>query len=73
MKKMVLRHKENEELNATYYLETITKVIHGKYRDFYSREDIGGNVVRPNDSVIIITFDDGSQASFGSDWEITFE
>lgn len=73
MKKMLVIHKVNPEWNATYYLETITKVIHGKYRDFYSRDDIDGNNVKPSDACLIIEFNDGSKATFGSDWEITFE
>lgn len=73
MVKMLVKHKENPELNAVYYLETIVKVIHGKYKDFYSKSDIAGNCVRPNDSCLIIFFDDDSKATFGSDYEITFE
>lgn len=73
MKKMLVKHKENSDWNAVYYLETIEKVIHGKYKDFYSKDDIEGNQVKPNDSCLIIIFDDDSKATFGSDWEIIFE
>lgn len=73
MTEIVLRHKYNEHFNIVYDLNAVEKISHGKYKDFYDKSDIDGNGVKPNDSVIIITFDDGSQASFGSDYEITFE
>lgn len=63
----------NGEHEVEYAVETIKEIAHGKYKDFYSKEDIGGNGVRPNDSVIILRFKDGTTSSLGSDWVLTFE
>lgn len=63
----------NGEHEVEYAVETIKEIVHGKYKDFYSKEDIGGNDVKPNDSVIILRFKDGTTSSLGSDWVLTFE
>lgn len=63
----------NGENEVTYAVETIKEIVHGKYKDFYSKEDIAGNDVRPNDSVIILRFKDGTASSLGSKWVLTFE
>lgn len=64
--------KNFEGCEVTYPVETIAEIVHGKYRDFYSQDDIRGNDVRPNDSVMIIKFLDGTQASFGDRWTMVF-
>lgn len=69
----VINRKFPEEYHVSYTIETIEKVIHGKYKDYFSKEDISGNQCRPNDSVIILKFKDGTEASFNDEWEITFE
>lgn len=58
---------------VTYPVETIAVIVHGKYKNLYSKEDIAGNDVRPNDSCLQITFKDGTQASFGDEWVLKFE
>lgn len=71
---MITKVRMNEKHNdVTYPIETIKEIEHGKYKDFYSKDDIAGNNVRPNDSVIILRFKDGTIASFGSSWVLTFE
>ena len=70
--KVIVVGKE-ADVAVSYPVETISEIVHGKYKDFYSREDIGGNDVRPNDSVMILRFKDGTTASFGSDWKALFE
>lgn len=61
------------ETSVSYPVETISEIVHGKCKDYYTREDIGGNDARPNDSVMILRFKDGTTASFGSDWKLIFE
>jgi len=56
-----------------YSLETIENIQHGKARDIYNKSDLEGNGVRPNESLIIISFKDRELATFTSDWTITFE
>lgn len=36
----------NGEHEVEYAVETIKEIVHGKYKDFYSKEDIGGNDVK---------------------------
>ena len=67
---IVSKFKENE---VEYNIEDISLIVHGKYKTFYSPEDIAGNGVRPNDSVMILYFKDGTQASFGKEWVLKFE
>lgn len=67
------------ETTVSYPLKLIEKIVQDKYKDFYSREefysieDAADNDVKPNDSIIVIRFKDGTFISFGKDWEITFE
>lgn len=63
----------NGKNEVKYAIETIKEIVHGKYKEFYSREDILGNEVKPNDSVLIIRFKDGTTASFGNRWQMIFE
>ena len=62
-----------EKSEVEYNVEDISLIVHGKYKTFYSKEDIAGNGVRPNDSVMVLYFKDGSQASFGTEWVLKFE
>lgn len=64
---------KNGEYEHYYSVESIEKIVHGKYKDFYSMTDIAGNGVRPHDSCIIIKFKDLTEATFGSMWVMTFE
>lgn len=63
---------KKEEMQATYRLADIQNIRYGKAKDFYNIDDIRGNDMKPSDSMIYISFIDGSVASFGKGWEITF-
>lgn len=79
MNKLLLQKVErNEEgrivkvLRQNYKLEDIGCIRTGKYKDFHKEADISGNGVNPDDSCIFIIFMDETEATFGSDWDITF-
>lgn len=58
--------KKEGKFVAKYEMKDVHSIHHGKYSEYYSKDDIAGNGVRPNDSVLIIKFNDSSVASFGS-------
>ena len=61
-----------EGLLVSYDLQAIKNVEHGKAKKFYTKADCEGNGVKLSDSMIVINFKDGSTASFGDNWFITF-
>lgn len=63
---------KKKEMQAAYRLADIQNIRYGKAKDFYNNEDIRGNDMKPGDPMIYISFIDGSVASFGKGWEITF-
>lgn len=63
---------KKEKMQQAYRLADIQNIRYGKARDFYNIDDIRGNDMKPSDSMIYISFIDGSVASFGKGWEITF-
>ena len=63
---------KKEEMQAAYRLADIQNIRCGKAKDFYNIDDIRGNDTKPGDPMIYISFIDGSVASFGKGWEITF-
>lgn len=71
MKKILLTDKNGYA--ATYKLDEIDRILHGKAKDFYDKSDLDGNGIKVNDSIIYIMFKDNSAASFPSDWFVTFE
>lgn len=73
MKIKMVAEIDGKSYDVKYTGEEIKEIVHGKYRDFYSKDDIGGNNVRPGDSVMIIRFKDGETASFDSKWKMIIE
>lgn len=65
----------NKTLNITqdYLLSDINNITHGKAKDYFSSSDIRGNGIKPQDSIIHISFTDGSEATYTSEWEISFK
>ena len=61
-----------EGLFASYDLQAIKNVEHGKAKKLYTKADCEGNGVKLSDSMIVINFKGGSTASFGDNWFITF-
>lgn len=70
MTKLIVFHAQYEQ---SYDLENIREIIHDKYKNCYTKEDILGNGCKEHDSVMIIYFKDGTKASFGSKWKVRFE
>lgn len=71
MKKLNLTSLEN--FFVSYDLSDIKNIKHCKASDIYSKNDCEGNGVLLSDSIIVLKFNDGHTASFGSNWTITFE
>lgn len=63
---------KKEEMQQAYRLADIQNIKYGKARDFHNMDDIRGNDMKPSDSMVYISFIDGSVASFGKGWEIAF-
>lgn len=70
MKKLNLTSLEN--FFVSYDLSDIKSIKHCKASDIYSKNDCEGNGVLLSDSIIVLKFNDGHTASFGSNWTITF-
>lgn len=80
MEKIILQKVERNEkgriikvLRQEYKLKDIGCIRTGKYKDFHNEADISGNGVNPDDVCIFIIFMDETEATFGSDWDITFD
>ena len=59
-------------MHVSYPLEEIKNIKHGTARKLYDKSDLEGNNIKPNESLIIINFKDGSEASFSNSWTIMF-
>lgn len=87
MEKIILRKVDKDEFGriepqlreTTYFLKYIAMIQYGKMKDFHSKEDIVGNGMDEDESCLFITFTtrdkygDIQTATFGSEWEVTFE
>lgn len=71
MKKLNLTSLEN--FFVSYDLSDIKNIKHCKASDIYSTDDYERNGVLLSDSIVVLKFNDGHTASFGSNWTITFE
>lgn len=61
-----------DEYEAVYRLQEIEKIEYGKADEFCSEGDLIGNDIGPNETMILIVFEDGTLAHFTEGWKITF-
>lgn len=68
-------HIHNKTLNIAriYSLGNINSITHGKAKDYFCTSYMTSNEINPNDSIINISFIDGSEATYTSEWEISFK
>lgn len=74
MKTLVLTSSEG--FKAGYNLELIEDIIYKKAKSIYSKSDIEGNGINPQDVVMIIRFKDGNgiESTFlAKNWSMSFE
>ena len=70
--KKVLNLTSLEGFYCSFDLCDIKNIKHCKASDIYSKNDCESNGVLLSDSIIVLKFNDGHTASFGSNWVITF-
>jgi hypothetical protein len=70
MTKLNLRSVDG--LFVSYDLATIKNIKHGKAGKFYDKSDCESNGLKVSDSIMIISFKNGSKTSFGNNWIVTF-
>lgn len=63
----------NDGLQVSYNLIDIKHIKYGKAKDFYQIDEIINNGLKPSDPMIIISFKNGTTASFGDNWAIDFD
>ena len=69
---MTITVQNNEGIRVHYDSEYIEYIGHYKAKDIYNRCDLEGNGIKPQDSIMIIKFKNGSSSTFGSSWRIIF-
>lgn len=70
MKKLNLNSIDG--LFVSYDLADIKNIRHGKAKKFYDRVDCEDNGIKVTDSILIISFKNGTTSSFGDNWVVTF-
>lgn len=63
---------DSGELHTGYAMADIKDIVTDKASKLYSKEDLYSNGVKPNDSMVVINFTDGSTASFHGSIKIHF-
>lgn len=73
MERIKVLHKTSDAV-AVYELGNVFGIEYGMASDLYDKSDLSGNGLEPTEGILVITFKDGSLASFSaSQWLIRFE
>jgi|GEM_PF-3595044 len=59
-------------MHVSYPLNEIKNIKHSIARKLYDKSDLEKNNIKPNESLIVIKFKDGSVTSLSNSWIITF-
>lgn len=60
-------------LFVSYDLADIKSIKHGKAGKFYDKAECEDNGIKVTDSIMIVSFKNGSKSSFGDNWIATFK
>ena len=69
---MTLILRSNYGLRVHYSTSQIRSIEHDVAGNLYDSSELEGNGLKPDESVMKINFNDGTQSTFSSDWKIVF-
>ena len=67
---MTIKLKNKYGLTVNYNTTDILSIEHDKACCRFNKSDLLGNGIDPSESVMIINFIDGTQATFSSEWKM---
>lgn len=63
----------DDDMHIVYYeLSNVVSIVTGTADEFYNDHDIAGNGLVSEDVMIVVYFKDGTEATFSSNWAISF-